>query len=69
MVFPCGLLKKNNPLLTANNPSLLRNNLPLLPDKAGLLFARKYFKKNLKKSVEIFGNMEFILYLCNVFER
>jgi len=29
----------------------------------------KYFKKNLKKSAEIFGNMEFILYLCNVFER
>ena len=49
-------------------PLFIDNSL-LLRDKDGLLFAGKYFKKNLKKSAEIFGNMEFILYLCNVFER
>ena len=37
--------------------------------RMGYLGREKYFKKYLKKSAEIFGNMEFILYLCNVFER
>ena len=41
----------------------------LLRNKDGLLFAGKYFKKNLKKSAEKLVYMEFILYLCNVFER
>ncbi len=49
MVFPCGLLKKNNPLLTANNPSLLRNNNPLLPDKDGYYSLENILRKTLKK--------------------
>ena len=35
----------------------------------GYLGREKYFNKYLKKSAEKLVYMEFILYLCNVFER
>ena len=59
----------NTPVVFQNNMAVLGNNMALWSEKGMLIVKRKYFKKNLKKSTEIFGYLEIISYLCIILKR